>query len=241
MLADPRIANGLKRQFALREELLPDGPNQPGPKRPNNGQLGWKVGFGAPAALESLGLTAPLVGFMPESGRLAPGAEVSLAGWTKPAAEPEIAVFIGNDLGANAAPAEIAAAIAGLAPAIEVVDATRPPDDVEEILAVNIFHRHVVLGPCDETRAGAKLDGMVAHITRNGEAYATVEDLEANTGKIADTVRLVADTAAAMGDMLRAGQVIIAGSLVPAVFLEDGDTEFALDLTPLGSVSVSFR
>ena len=36
-------------------------------------QIGWKVGFGAPAALESFKLTAPLVGFLLDRGQLKSG------------------------------------------------------------------------------------------------------------------------------------------------------------------------
>ena len=40
--------------------------------------IGWKVGFGAPAALERLGLERPLVAPLPASGRIPDGATVSL-------------------------------------------------------------------------------------------------------------------------------------------------------------------
>jgi 2-keto-4-pentenoate hydratase len=39
--------------------------------------IGWKLGFGAPVWLEKLGLTGPLVGFLPESRQHHPGATVS--------------------------------------------------------------------------------------------------------------------------------------------------------------------
>lgn len=230
MSSDPRIARGLERQFARRRELIAEG------RRP----LGWKVGFGSAPAMKQFGLTAPMVGFMMTEGRLDPGATVPLGGWAKPAAEPEIAAHIGRDLGAGADAETVAAAIAGLGPAIELVDVTFPPEDVEEILAADIYHRHVVLGPCDTGRAGARLDGMVGHVRRNGEAMATVTDLEANTGRILDLVRQVADTLAGVGEALRAGEVVICGSITPPIFPEAGDRVLDYDLEPLGSISVRF-
>ncbi len=42
--------------------------------------IGWKVGFGSPAALDRLGIERPLVAPLPASGRLPDGATVSLVG-----------------------------------------------------------------------------------------------------------------------------------------------------------------
>lgn len=190
--------------------------------------------------MEQFSISAPLIGFMMAEGRLESGATVALADWAKPALEPEIAVHIGRDLGPGADPDAVAAAIAGLGPAIELVDVTFPPEDVEEILAADIFHRHVVLGEVDTGRAGARLDGMVGHVRRNGEDFATVTELEANTGRILDLVRQVADTLADVGETLRAGEVVIAGSITPPIFPEAGDRELAYDLEPLGEISVRF-
>lgn len=185
-------------------------------------------------------ISAPLIGFMMAEGRLDPGATVPLGDWAKPALEPEIAVHIGHDLGPGADPDAVAAAIAGLGPAIELVDVTFPPVEVEEILAADIYHRHVVLGEADMSRAGGNLDGMVCHVRRNGEEFATVTELEANTGKILDLVRHVADTLAGLGEGLRAGEVVIAGSITPPIFPEADDREFAYELAPLGDMSVRF-
>ncbi len=54
------------------------------------------MAFGAPQALEQLGLGAPLVGFLTSRAFVEPGAVYSIAGWTKPALEAEIAVHMGS-------------------------------------------------------------------------------------------------------------------------------------------------
>jgi 2-keto-4-pentenoate hydratase len=86
---DPRIERGTRAMLALREQRLAQG------ERP----LGWKVGFGSPAAFERLGTDRPLAGFMLRSGALPDGATVDISGWTNPALELEVAVHIGDDLG----------------------------------------------------------------------------------------------------------------------------------------------
>ena len=223
-----RIRNGLERQLRDRQTLIAAGG------RP----IGWKVGFGAPAALAQFGLDGPLTGFLMAAGRLEPGAQASLAGWAKPVAEPEVAIHIGHDLPGGSDRAAAAAAVTGLGPAIELADLHTPPVDIEEILACNIYHRHVLFGPCDTGRAGAVLDGLSGHVMRNGADFADMDDLEANTGELIGIVQRVANTLADAGETLRAGEVIIAGSVTPPIFLEADDTEIAFGLDPVGEVSV---
>jgi 2-keto-4-pentenoate hydratase len=230
MIDDPRITRGMQAQLARRRALIEAGDKP----------LGWKVGFGAPAAMERLRITAPLVGFLMRRALVEPDATVSLAGWAKPVAEPEIAVHLGKDLAGGSDRAAAAAAIAALGPAIELADLDPPPDEVETILAGNIFQRHVVLGPRDAARAGGKVDGVTGIILRRGAEAARTSDPQANTGNLVDIVRHVADVLAACGEKLRAGEVIITGSIVPPLFVEPGEESIAFTLEPIGRVAVRF-
>ena len=141
---DPRVARGMERQLELRRPLIGEGA------RP----IGWKLGLGTPAAMEKHGTTAPLVGFLTDRGLSEPGrgARRSAAGAT-PTAEPEVAVHVAADIPAGADRDAVAAAVGGLGVAIEVVDITGA--ELEEILAGDIFHRHVLLGPAAALDAGA--------------------------------------------------------------------------------------
>lgn len=179
-------------------------------------QLGWKVGFGSPAALDRLGLERPLVAPLPAARRLPDGAHVSLAGWTAPVLEAEVAVWAGRGLGA----------------AIELADLEFEPDDVERILAAGIFHRHVLLGP----PVARTLDGVAARVTRNGIEAAATDDPTALTGSLESVLEAVRAFA---GRELREGEVVIAGSVVPPQTVAPGET-WRADLGPLGALSVSF-
>lgn len=228
-IQDPRLARGVSAQLALKRAQLAAGARC----------IGWKVGFGAPAAMARLRITAPLTGFLTDRGRLASGATIDLAHWNKPVAEPEIAVHMKSDLPGGADRDAVSAAIAGIGPAIELADVDRPPDDVEPILAGNIYQRHVVLGRCDMARAGGDLHGLVACIKRNGGEIARTADVQALTGELIDIVRHVATTLAACGEQLRAGEIIIAGSIVPPLWVEPGE-EIVYSLEPVDTVSVRF-
>jgi len=226
---DPRIVRGMTAQLAARRELLKAGHEA----------LGWKLAFGGPAAMERLGTNAPLVGFLTDRGLLASGSVISLASWTKPAAEPEIAVHLGKDLPGGADRATAIAAIAGLGPAIELADVDHPSDDVEGTLARNIYQRHVVIGTKDTRNAGGVLEGLTGRVIRNGAEIARVTDFQALTGELIAIVRHTADLLAAFGEKLEAEQVVIAGSIIPPLWLTSGE-ELIFRLEPIGSISIRF-
>lgn len=227
-LDDPRLARGMAAQMELRRTALAAGV------RP----IGWKVGFGSAAGLAKLGISAPLIGFLLERAVVASGGAVSLAGFAMPVAEPEIAVEIGTDLPGGGDEAAAAAAIAALGPAIELADFA-PLDDPQAILSGNIFQRHVVFGP-RSARPGGATAGLVSTVRRNGTAVPAPEDVTANTGRLPMIVHHVADTLAALGETLRAGDVIIAGSITAPLMLGADDRLLEHALAPLGEVSIRF-
>jgi len=227
---DPRIARGMEKQLGDRRARIAAG------EKP----LGWKVGLGAPPAMERLRIKAPLVGYMMQKSLLPNRVTVPVGNWHKPVAEPEVAVYVGRDLPGGADRPTAAGAIAALGPAIELADLNPPPDDVEVTLAGNIFHRHVILGPEDKSRAGAKLDGLVGHVFRRGTLAAKQDKIEALIGEMIGIVQHVAGTLAAYGETLSAGDVIITGSIVPPPFIEPDETEFEYRLEPVGELAVRF-
>jgi 2-keto-4-pentenoate hydratase len=228
---DPRVVRGMQAQLELRRQRLVAG-DEP---------LGWKVGFGAPAMLAKLNITGPLVGFLTRGARVQSGASLSLAGWTQPVAEPEIAVHIGRDVPSGADRETVVAAIAGISPAIEMADVNAPPEDPEQILSGNIYQRHVVLSGTGPARAGSASDGLTCRVIRHGSEVARTTDPQANTGDWIFIVRHVADVLAAFGERLRQGEIIITGSVVPPLTIEPGEADIAFDVDPLGGILVKFE
>jgi 2-keto-4-pentenoate hydratase len=227
---DARVVRGMRAQLEMRRKRLDSG----------DAALGWKVGFAAPEMLKRLEITGPLVGFLTRRALVHSGANVSLAGWARPVAEPEIAVHIGRDVSAGADHATAKAAIAGISPAIEIVDVTEPPEDPERILGGNIYQRHVVLAGTVPAKAGSAADGVVCRVLRRGREFARTSDPQANTGKWVDIVRHVADVLDAFGERLRGGEIIITGSVVPPIAIEPGKDTIAFEVDPVGAVEVRF-
>jgi 2-keto-4-pentenoate hydratase len=226
---DPRIVDGLRRQLVARSDALERGA----------GHVGWKVGFGAPSSLELMQITAPLLGYLTESTVSDDGAGFDTDGWARGVVEFEVAVWMGSDLGAGTSEAEAAAAVAAVGPAIEVADVDLPvgPDRIADIMAGDIFHRGVVFGARDERRSGLDISGLTAHIRLDGEAFATVTELESITGAYPWIVSTVASTLASAGERLRAGDVIITGSVIPPVSVDDAE-RFTFELAPYDPISI---
>src|SRR6185312_7823090 len=70
---DPRIARGMEKQLAVRRARIAAG------EKP----LGWKVGLGAPPAMERLKIKGPLVGFMMQKSLLPNASTVPVGNWHK--------------------------------------------------------------------------------------------------------------------------------------------------------------
>ena len=209
-----KVEAGMRAQLGRRDAELVAGA----------GSLGWKMGLTVPAVQESLGLSGPVAGFLTTGTQVADGTELSLAGFTMAMLEPEVAIHVGED-----------GAVAGLGPAIEIVDIDLPFEDVEAILAGNVFHRAVVLGPAV---AGATVEGVTARVSLRGEEVASAEAAPV-VGDPADVISFVSDWLAPYGGSVSPGEVIIAGSITPPQPVAPGDSA-SVDLGPLGSLALRF-
>jgi 2-keto-4-pentenoate hydratase len=227
---NPLIKKGMTAQLAKRRARIGAG------EKP----LGWKVGMGAPASMQKLGLQAPLVGFLMQRALLLSGSTVSLKDYRKPVAEPEIAVRMARDLGPGASPDAAEAAVKEIFPAIELADLDPVPatDNLDRVLEGDIYQRQVLLG--GNTRPGGGVAGLTSRLIRRDAEAARTGDPEALTGKLADIVAHVAGTLAAFGEKLAAGDVIITGSITAPLMLEPDEVELTHILDPIGEVSVSF-
>jgi 2-keto-4-pentenoate hydratase len=206
------VSRGMRAQLARRDAELAAGATP----------VGWKIGFNTPAIQEHFGLDDPVVGYMIDTGVSPDGATVSLAGWVAPAVEVEVAIRVGPD-----------GTVAGLGPALELVDLSISFEDIEPVLAGNICHRGVLFG--DEV-PGVDPWAMVASVSKGGEAVGEgriVEDPAA-------TVSFVGSYLAGHGAALAVGDRIIAGSVVAPVAVVPGD-QLSVSFGPLGDLSVRFE
>src|SRR5581483_2541449 len=190
-VTDARLVRGVEAQLRSWRRLLAGGATR----------IGWKIGLNDPGVQRRLGLEGNVVGYLTDASLIAPGGRHSLAGGRMVCVEPEVAVHVGRDVPGDANRETARAAIAALGVAIEVIDVDRPFDDLEAIVAANIFHRAVMLGP---PVPGASLANATGRALHDGRALGAI-DLDAVADTLPELVRFVAHWLARAGQLLRVG------------------------------------
>ena len=114
-------------QGRLRESRLRAGERR----------VGWKAGLGTAPAMEAVSIAAPLVGFLTNAS-LASGLTttdgLSVDAWRNARLEAEVAIRVDRTVPSGSDRDTVAAAIAEMAPSIEVVD-LGDPGDIQQVLA----------------------------------------------------------------------------------------------------------
>lgn len=217
------MIDGLRKQAELREQALSGAD-----------RLGWKSGFGTEGAMSLIGVEQPLTGFLTSATLADDGAEIQVGDWGMPLLEPEVAVKLGSELGPGASTEEASAAISAVAAAIELVD-LGSIESVEEILAGNIFHRHVLLGEFIDCRPG-ELEGVRIAVTANGDSSPPADPVEV-IGDIGKVVAALADQVDLFGETFQPGDIVITGAAVPPAPVQSGE-DYRVELNNGSGVSV---
>jgi 2-keto-4-pentenoate hydratase len=188
--------------------------------------------------MERLRISAPLIGFLMRDAIVPSGRTVSIEDWTKPAAEPELAVHLGKTVAPGSDRDTTMQAIAGLGPAIELADVDHPAEDVEGTLARNIYQRHLIMGPLQI--AGGSIEGLRARVEHGDVEIADTTELEALTGELISIVQHTANVLGFFGESLDAGHIIIAGSITPPIWVKPGE-DIVFHLSGCEPISVHFH
>jgi 2-keto-4-pentenoate hydratase len=226
---DPRIVAGMAAQGRLRESRLAAGARR----------VGWKAGLGTAQMMQAASTGAPLTGFLTDAtlaSAMATADGLAIDGWRNPRLEPEFAVRVGVDVPAGADRTAVQAAISGVAPSIEIID-LGDPGDIEQVLAENNFHRAFLFGPFTEV-TGADLAAARLCVAQEGREPQTGIDPATALDDLVEVIRAVADQVPLAGEALRAGDVVMTGSVVPPIALAGGE-RFEVTLEGAGTVALA--
>lgn len=200
--------------------------------------LGRKVGLTSPAMQTQMKVSQPDFGHLMDDMFFAEHAAVPAERFLQPRAEPEVAFVLGRDLaGPGVTVAAAAAAVDFVLPALEIID-SRIADwqiGIVDTIADNASSGGVVLGSTARRigEVDLRLGGCVLH--RNGEIAGTGAG-GAVLGSPLNSLAWLANTLGAQGEGLRAGQVILPGSITASIPFEPGDVITAT-MAGLGSVT----
>ena len=212
---------------------------------PELGELvGHKIGCTSKVMQDYLGIAHPCAGGVFAGGVHESGVVLRAADYVRVGVECEIAVRLDRDLPASAAPftaAHVQAAIGACQPAIEIVDdryARWEALGAPTLVADDFFAAGCVLG------APVARDVVPDLLTVRGRALINHEEVGQGTG--ADVLghphhalAWLANHLAAEGQGLRAGQIVLTGSLVKTIWLKPGD-QVRMELEGLGIVEAGF-
>lgn len=204
--------------------------------------IGYKIGLTSKRMQDMCRIPHPIAGHILDDRGHSSGATISLSEYVHLGAECEIAVRMGRDIDAASLPStyeEIAEAVAAVAPALELIE-DRHADyaslDMLTLVADNSWNAGVVLG---EFRTSwpdlAAIEGVLAV---NGEEVDRGHGRD-TLGHPFEPLLWLAQHLIARGEMLRAGQIVMTGSLVPTRFPVAGD-RYRFSLKGLGSVEAAF-
>lgn len=203
--------------------------------------VGRKAGLTAKAVQQQLGVDQPDFGVLFDDMEVADGGRLDPARCIQAKAEAEIAFVLGADLpSAQSSPAEVAAAVATVHAAIEIVD-SRIADwkiTFADTVADNGSSAFFVLAEEGLPLAGLDLEGAAMTMTVNGEVASTGVGAAA-LGNPLNAAAWLARTLAERGEPLKAGDILLAGALGPMVTLKAGD-EVRTEIAGIGTCSFTF-
>jgi 2-keto-4-pentenoate hydratase len=226
------MADGYRIQQELVTRLAADGERA----------VGYKLGLTSAPMQKLLGVDSPDFAPVLSSHVHADGDSVTAGDYIHPRIEAEIALVLRTDLrGPDCTALDVAAAISGAVPALEIVD-SRIADwkiKLADTIADLASSGAVVLGPTVTPAAGLDLRLLGMVLTCNGELIATGAGAAA-LGNPLQAVAWLVQTLHPLGGYLRAGQFIMTGSLHGAVDIKPGQY-YRAEFDRLGPVGARVR
>ena len=209
----------------------------------HGGTVGYKVGLTSAAMQAFCGIDHPIAGVVLASRVHRSGATVRRADFGRLGLEFEIAVRIKSDVPVTSTPCTaelIAPHIDGVCAAIEIVD-DRSADyaylDVRSLVADNSWNGGIVLS--EFANVWHDLESVLGRATKDRVAIGEGHGRDI-LGHPFNSVAWLATQLASRGEGLKAGQVVMTGSVMKTVFpIEDANYRF--DLEQIGSVEVGVK
>jgi 2-oxo-hept-3-ene-1,7-dioate hydratase len=209
--------------------------------------IGWKIGLTSRAMQEALQIDTPDSGVLLDDMLFPDGANIPKNHFIQPRVEAEIAFLMAHDLsGAQTSRADVIAATAHVAPALEVLDTrilrSDPATDrariITDTVSDNAANAGIVLGLQRHACHAHDLRWVGAILKRDGVA----EETGLGAGVLDDPVTGIlwlVHRLAAYGHGLKSGEIVLSGSFIRPVEAPPG-SRFHADFGPFGSVALNF-
>lgn len=230
---DITIQDAYRIQLRMIERRLQNGAER---------VIGKKIGVTSRPVMDMLKVDQPDFGHLTSSMVFGDGTAIPVDSLIAPKAEGEIAFVLKHDLtGPGITNADVLRATEYVLPCFEIVD-SRIRDwkiRIQDTVADNASSGVFVLGDAaaDPRKIDLALVGMT--LEKNGDIVGTGAGAAA-LGHPLNAMTWLANTLGELGMSLRAGEVILSGSLAAMVPVQAGDN-LRVSLGGIGSVSVRFN
>jgi 2-keto-4-pentenoate hydratase len=203
--------------------------------------VGHKVGLSSIAMQQMMGVDEPDYGHLLDGMRLDTDGPVPSDRYCQPRVEPEVGFILGADLpGEGCTESDVLAATEAVVPALELID-SRIADwkiALPDTIADNASSAGFAIGAERISPRDIDLTAIPVVLRRNGEVVGEGRS-DAVLGNPVIAVAWLARTVARFGVRLRAGHLVLPGSLTRAIDIRPGD-QFHAGFGELGSVSLGF-
>lgn len=199
--------------------------------------VGMKMGLTSRAKMAQVGVDSVTWGRLSDAMLVTDGGSICMNNFVHPRAEPEIAFLMGAPLSGRVTPVEAMAAVAGVAPAVEIIDSRFQNFKfaLADVIADNSSSSGFVVGSW--SAPGTDLSNLAMTLLRNGRA----EQIGSSAAILGNPVRSLVEAArmiAESGGRIEPGWIVLAGAATAAIALAEGDS-IKVTVESLGSASFS--
>lgn len=202
--------------------------------------VGKKVGATNPVMQRKFNLKEPVMGYLLSDIIRDPSQEIRRASQIAPFIECEILFVLAERLqGPDVHPIDVLRAAKGAMPAIEVPDVRFTGSrTIVDAMCDNVFNGYLVTGETMADVLGLDFSDIPVKLYQNNNQVSSGSSANA-LGNPLRVVAWLANKLAEYGECLEAGEIVITGSLNPAVYINAGD-RFVADFGPLGKIQANF-
>ena len=184
-------------------------------------RIGVKMGFTSRAKMVQMGIDEMIWGRLTDGMLVEDGGTLDFARFVHPRVEPEIAFLLKAAIPAKVTPLAALAAVAGIAPALEIIDSRYEnfKFSLTDVVADNSSSSALVVGAWSSPEIDFSNLGMVMSIDG---AVTQIGSSAAILGNPIRSLVAAARLAASAGEPLQAGDIVMAGGATAAEALSPG-------------------
>lgn len=200
---------------------------------------GVKIATTTRVMQELMGIDRPTSGMILSRRIHSAPAALRMGDYMSLMAECELAVRLSRDLPAQPAPytrAEVRAAVGEAMAAFELIEDRRAhykSTRALSLIADNAWNCGIVVGPAKVVPVDLELNGLMGHLSVDGAALSS-----GPTDDPMGALAWLADLAAARGRPLKAGQIVITGSII-ATFPVEAGRRYRLSIDGIGPTELT--